>query len=113
MMEAQSDKKNQRDPVIEHFVELRKYIEHSHDGLSGQLGKVESRLEKVEVRLETVDSRLGTIEVRLGTVESRLVTVESGQRRLERKLDSGLERVERKLDSLIDARRAPRRRRKP
>ena len=64
------------------FVELRTYIEHSHDGLSG--------------RLEKVESRLGTVE--------------SGQRRLERKLDSGLDALGRKIDALMDARRGPRRR---
>lgn len=127
MIEAEPDKKDQRDPVLEHFIELRKYIEHSHDGLSGGLKKVDTRLESVESRLETVETRLGTVETRIGAVEARLGkvesrletmdtrlgTVETGQQRLETKLDSGFDRMGRKIDALMGGRRASARRRKP
>lgn len=70
------------DGLVKQFVELREYIESSHNGLGERLGKVETRL---------------------GGVEGR-------QASLERKVDSGFERVERKLDALARARRAPTRR---
>lgn len=98
MAEAGGGNEDGRDPVIEQFVELRKYIEHSHDGLSK--------------RLDGVETRLGSVESRLGGVESRLGGVEAGQKLLERRVDSGFDRLGRKIDAL-GTRRAPARRRKP
>lgn len=104
--EAGPDNGDKGDPVLEHFVELRKYIELSHDGLSGRLGKVEGRLGKVEGRLEGVEGRLEK-------VEGRLEKVEAGQQRLERKVDAGFDRLGRKIDALASTRRVTPRRRKP
>lgn len=87
-----SDKPDKSDPVVEHFIELRKYIEHSHDGLSNRLENVEGGLQRLEGRQDKVEGRL---------------------ERLERKVDAGFDRVGRKIDALGSVRRGAPRRRKP
>ena len=97
------------DPVLAQFVELRKYIEHSHDGLSKRLDKVEAgqqRLErKVDTRLDGLDQKVGTLDQKVGTLEQKVGT-------LEQKMDSGFNRLGRKIDALASARRVTPRRRK-
>ena len=44
-MADSGDEGERADPVIEHFVELRKYIEHSHDGLSTRLQRLERKVD--------------------------------------------------------------------
>jgi hypothetical protein len=57
--EAGPDSGDKRDPVLEHFVELRKYIEHSHEQLSGRLGKVEAGQQRLERKVDAGFDRLG------------------------------------------------------
>jgi hypothetical protein len=77
------------DPIVEQFVELRKYIEHSHDGLSRRLEKVEAGQERLERKFD-------------GRIDG-----------LERKLDAGFDRLGRKINALTSTRRRAPRRRKP
>jgi len=85
MAEVSPDQSDTKDPVLEQFIELRQYIEHSHDGLSKRIDGLSGRVEKVE----------------------------AGQRRLERKIDAGFDRLGRKVDGLGALRQVARRRRKP
>ena len=91
------------DPVLAQFVELRKYIEHSHDGLSKRLDKVEAGQDRLERK---VDTRLDRLEQKFGTLEQKVGT-------LEQKMDSGFNRLGRKIDALASTRRVTPRRRKP
>jgi hypothetical protein len=57
--ESDSDNTDARDPVVEHFVELRKYIEHSHGGLSKRLERVEAGQQRLERKVDAGFDRLG------------------------------------------------------
>ncbi len=84
---------------VEQFVELRKYVEFSHETLSKRLddgfNQVDARFNQVDVRFEQVDARFDRVDARFDRVETRF------------------DRLERKIDALGPTRRATTRRRKP
>ncbi len=86
---AEAEKK---DPLVEQFVELRKYVEFSHEKLSKRL---DDGFNQVDARFEQVDKRFDRVDARFDRVETRF------------------DRLERKIDALGPTRRAPTRRRKP
>lgn len=105
MAEVSPDQSDTKDPVLEQFIELRKYIEHSHDGLS-------KRIDGLSGRIDGLSGGLDGLSGRVDELSGRVEKVEAGQRRLERKIDAGFDRVGRKIDGLGSLRQVARRRRK-
>ena len=105
----------EKDPVMEQFAELRKYVEFSHEDLSKRLDLTATRADvarlerKTEARFEQVDKRFEQVDKRFEQVDRRFDLVDARFDRLETRFD----RLDRKIDALGPARRAPRRRRKP
>ena len=98
----------EKDPVMEQFAELRKYVEFSHGEISKRLDLTATRADvarlerKTEARFEQVDKRFEQVDKRFDLVDARFD-----------RLETRFDRLDRKIDDLRPASRAPRRRRKP
>ena len=119
----------EKDPAMEQFAELRKYVEFSHKELSKRLDSTATRADvtrlerKTEARFDQVDKQFEQVDKRFEQVDKRFEQVDKRFEQVDRRFDlvdarfdrveTRFDRLDRKLDALGPARRAPRRRRKP
>lgn len=89
-----TDGDGKNEALATQFVELRQYVEHSHNDLSRRIDGLSARVDGLSTGFDGLSARVEKVEV--------------GQRRLERKVDAGFEMLSRKIDGLAPNRKASR-----